>query len=334
MQSYDWGSYKAALGWHVVRVAVTRQGRVVAGAQILLRRLPWLPWTMAYVPRGPLVNLEDTDVVQELFAAIHEAARARGALFLRVEPNLIDDASHGRAMRRHGFRRTTQTNQPRSTLWVDLRVGEEALFRGLRKKTRQYVRRGEDAGVEIFWGGDEHLPDLHRVVRVTSRLKGIGYRGRRFYDEAWRIFRTSGSVELALARHRGEIVAATMVFRFGGTCMHLFGGTTEQGRSVHASYLLQWSCLRRATRAGLQFVDLWGIPDEVATMSPAEHEAALPRNDELWGVYKFKRGFGGEVVSFLGTFDYVYRPSLYAAAMLATRGVSAEAMSGWLDRRP
>ncbi len=332
MQSYAWGSYKTALGWRVERVAVLDRGRIVAAAQVLFRKLPGVPWSMAYVPRGPVVDLECSEIAQALFAAIHETARGHGALFLRVEPNQLDSPNLAESLERHGFHRTAQSNQPRSTILVELGLGEEALFRGLRKKTRQYIRRAREAGVEVFAGGEEHLPDFHRIVSGTRRLKGIGNQGPRFYNEAWRVFRANDSVELTLARYRGEIVAALMAFHFGGLCSYLFGGTVDSGRSVHASHLLHWECLRRATRSDWRYVDLWGIPDEVAEMSASEHESAVHRDDALWGVYQFKRGFSRKVVTLLGTFDYVYRPRLYGAAMRVARGVSVEALSGWLNR--
>ena len=74
------------------------------------------------------------------------------------------------------------------------------------------------------------------------------------------------------------------------------------------TYLLQWEAIRWAKGKGCQSYDLWGIPD--APEAELE-DAFMERSDGLWGVYRFKRGFGGEVQRTIGTFDRVYQPLLY-----------------------
>ena len=63
-----------------------------------------------------------------------------------------------------------------------------------------------------------------------------------------------------------------------------------------------------ARERGCLTYDLWGIPDEEEEVLEREF---LKRSDGLWGVYRFKRGFGGQVMHYLGAYDYVYSPSLY-----------------------
>jgi lipid II:glycine glycyltransferase (peptidoglycan interpeptide bridge formation enzyme) len=74
------------------------------------------------------------------------------------------------------------------------------------------------------------------------------------------------------------------------------------------NYLLQWEAIRWAKSQGCTEYDLWGVPDEdLATL-----EANFAnRNIGLWGVYRFKRGFGGELRRSVGPWDRVYNPTLY-----------------------
>ena len=61
--------------------------------------------------------------------------------------------------------------------------------------------------------------------------------------------------------------------------------------------------MERAKERGCTTYDLWGVPDA----PPDELEDQfLERSDGLWGVYRFKRGFGGEVKRTVGTVDRVY----------------------------
>jgi lipid II:glycine glycyltransferase (peptidoglycan interpeptide bridge formation enzyme) len=76
------------------------------------------------------------------------------------------------------------------------------------------------------------------------------------------------------------------------------------------TYLLQWEAMRWARARGCDEYDLWGIPDA----EPEKLEAEFTRrSDGLWGVYRFKRGFGGRVARALGAWDRPYSPILYAA---------------------
>lgn len=74
------------------------------------------------------------------------------------------------------------------------------------------------------------------------------------------------------------------------------------------TYPLQWEAMRWARDKGCKTYDLWGIPDH-----PEEvlEDQFMDRSDGLWGVYRFKRGFGGEVRRTVGAWDRVYRPFLY-----------------------
>jgi len=72
--------------------------------------------------------------------------------------------------------------------------------------------------------------------------------------------------------------------------------------------LIQWTAIQWVKQQGCTRYDLWGIPDA----DPATLEAEFNnRSDGLWGVYRFKRGFGGKYTQTIGAFDYVYTPLLY-----------------------
>jgi lipid II:glycine glycyltransferase (peptidoglycan interpeptide bridge formation enzyme) len=74
------------------------------------------------------------------------------------------------------------------------------------------------------------------------------------------------------------------------------------------TYLLQWEAMRWARSIGCTTYDMWGIPDEdLETLE----DQFTQRSDGLWGVYRFKRGFGGDLVRTVGAWDRVYAPLRY-----------------------
>jgi peptidoglycan pentaglycine glycine transferase (the first glycine) len=334
MQSYEWGASKAATGWRVHRVAVERDGRIVAGAQVLFRPLPWLPLTVAYIPKGPVVDLEDDGATARLLSAVHRVARNERAIFLKIEPNLPDDSHVHDVLKRFGFRSSVHTNQPRSTIVIDLSGGEDAVMARIpRKNTRKLIRRAAREGVEIAEGESQDLNAFYGILESTAEIKKIPVHDKIFYEQAWEAFRGRDSVKLLLAKYQGEIVAGKMIFVFGGRSMHFWGGTSRKGRDVYASYLIQWEAIKWAIARGCKYCDLWGIPDEIGDMLKKGQDVPKDRRSGLWGVYTFKRGFGGEIEYYAGAYDYVYRPLLYRLGVMAlARNASVDVLSRWLEK--
>ena len=332
MQTCEWGDFKAALGWTVHRIAIEREGELVAGAQMLLRPLPVLPLTVAYIPKGPIVDLGDGAIVEMLLSAIHQMARSQRAIMLKIEPNLLDDDRVHDLLTRCGFHHSVHTNQPRSTLIVDLSSGEHAVLANMRRKTRKLIRRATREGVEVVGGEGQDIDDFYRILEFTGEVKDFPIHDKAFYRQAWKAFWPSGSIHLLLAKYQRETVAGKMIFVFRDRSMHFWGGTSDSGRDMYASYLLQWEAIRWAMRRGCTHCDLWGIPDEIGDMVKRGQDVPKDGRGGLWGVYNFKRGFGGKVESYVGAYDYVYNPALYSVIQLFSRLSSVDTLSRLVEQ--
>ena len=99
-----------------------------------------------------------------------------------------------------------------------------------------------------------------------------------------------------------------MAFAWGCRAWYMYGASSDEHRNRMPNHLLQWEAIGWAKEKGCLTYDLWGIPDEDEEVLEREF---LKRSGGLWGVYRFKRGFGGRVVRFLGAYDYIYSPLLY-----------------------
>lgn len=100
LQLSAWGELKAGFGWRPVRVALaSADGRLAAGVQLLLRRLPLRLGWLAYAPYGPLVDWSDAGQVRDLLAGVDRVARQQRAVFLKIEPGFglegVDFAAYG-----------------------------------------------------------------------------------------------------------------------------------------------------------------------------------------------------------------------------------------------
>jgi peptidoglycan pentaglycine glycine transferase (the first glycine) len=279
LQTADWGELKAAVGWQPVRVSVGE-----SGAQLLFRPLG-LGFSLAYLPKGPL----GADW-RRLWPEVIGVCQARRAVMLTVEPDAWDDEVGALAGQLPGFRPDGRPVQPRRTVVIDLRGSEEAWLARMKQKTRYNVRLAERK--EVVVQPSQDLAEFYRLMQSTGARDGFGVHSQAYFERAYRLYQPSGAAELLVARYRGQALAALMVFRHGKRAWYLYGASTDLERNRMPAYLVQMEAMRWAATRGCESYDLWGIPDEDEATLEAQFEQ---RSDGLWGVYRFKRGFGGQI---------------------------------------
>ena len=309
LQSPLWGQLKARFGWEP---EVFRSPG--AHAQVLFRRLP-LGLSLAYLPKGPVG--QDW---ASLWEQIDAACKRRQAVFLQVEPDLVEaDLTNGLAEKLQGFTVEPHTIQPRSTILVDLTADEDELLARMKQKTRYNIRLAEKKGVVVRETDD--IQGFYQLMQTTGTRDGFAVHDISYYQKAFDIFSPSGACVLLGAFHEDKPLAYLMLFLSGERSWYFYGASDDNSRNLMPTYLLQWEAMRWSKTHGASVYDLWGIPD--ATSEELE-EQFMQRNDGLWGVYRFKRGFGGEVVRTVPAYVRVYKPLLYRAYQKVRAGRMAE----------
>lgn len=298
LQTSQWGKLKTDFGWQAAHFI---HGRV--GAQVLIRRLP-LGLSMAYIPRGPVGDPEDWT---SIWPEIDQYCRDQRAIFLKVEPNIWTSDEPASLTGPHaGFYESCHSIQPRRTLLLDISVPESEILARMKQKTRYNIRLAQRKGVSIHPGTD--LEIFQQLMLETAERDAFGVHSQSYYQRAFQLFRQHDQCELLFASYAGEILAALMVFAYNHTAWYFYGASSSQHREMMPTYLLQWEAILWAKSRGCSRYDLWGVPDEREAVLESEFTS---RNDGLWGVYRFKRGFGGQLVQFAGPWDRPYQPSLY-----------------------
>lgn len=317
LQLSQWGALRVRFGWQAVRLALEQGGQLRAGAQVLFRRLP-LGRSLAYVPKGPLMDLDDDAATTQLWAALHGLARSRRAVLLKIEPELPDDPVLVARLWDWGFRPSPQTIQPRRTIWVDLSADEEAILSRIKSKTRYNIRLAARKGVQVREGTLDDFDTFYALMQETGARDGFPVRSRGYYLTAYQFFAPAGLARLFLAFYGDEPLGALMAFACGDKAWYLYGASSNRHRNRMPNYRLQWEAMRWAKARGCIAYDLWGIPDEDEATLEAQF---TERHDGLWGLYRFKRGFGGRAHRYIGACDYVYSPLWYKlyAALIARR---------------
>lgn len=300
LQTWAWGQLKEKFGWMPLRLAVERDGVLVAGAQVLYRRLG--PLSIAYLPKGPVVVEEDEPALATLWQAIHSASRRRRAIFLKVEPEWREDEPLPLWLEEQKLRPSAECIQPRRTIWVDLTASEEEILARMKPKWRYNIRLSERKGVEVREGRAAEMEIFYALLRVTGQRDGFGIHSLDYYRRALELFAPAGRAVLYLAYYEGQPLAGLMAYAFNRQAWYMYGASGDAHRELMPNHQLQWRAMQWAKAQGCIHYDLWGIPD----VDPLSPTAALT------GVQRFKEGFGGEVVRYLGAYDGVYARPLYA----------------------
>jgi lipid II:glycine glycyltransferase (peptidoglycan interpeptide bridge formation enzyme) len=285
-------------------VGIKKEGQVVAGAQVLFRPLPTALYTIAYIPKGPLVDWGNEVLVEFLFKSLDNVAQSANAVFLKVEPT----SNSAYVKRQTTSVRTVEASnvQPRRTMVVDLRPDEAAILAGMKQKTRYNIRLAEKKGVVV--SPAEDIEAFCALMKVTGERDKFGVHDAKYYRKAYELFRPTGRAQLFMATFEGAPLAGLMLFVLGKRAWYFYGGSANEERNRMPAYLLQWEAMRWAKAQGVEEYDLWGVPDEDEETLEANFES---RHDGLWGVYRFKRGFGGKLFRAPLAEDRVYSRWLY-----------------------
>ena len=304
-QLWEWGEVRALGGWRPIRLALgASRDEPMAGAQLLLRRIPVIGWHLAYVPRGPIGRLDDPAIRAALVAALRALGRAERIATVRADPEARPETPYGTGLLEPPWRAAPKV-QPPTTRVIDLTVGADALRAGLRRKHRQYVNKAERAGVTIerfdgSAGADAIGPamaDFNRIYRFTAERAGFVARQPFYYERVWSLFAPGRRARLSFAVRDGERIATLFHFTCGERVVESYGGMIDAGADSRANYLLKWDAIASAAREGFKVYDMWGLA--------------------TGGIRQFKEGFGGEEIAYVGARDLALREPIHQALRVA-----------------
>lgn len=210
--------------------------------------------------------------------------------------------------------------QPPDTVMLDLTLPPETLLSQMKPKWRYNVKLGEKKGVTIRYlegerGATEGLDIFYGLYLETAKRDGIAIHSKSYYAElinraetyASSAFDKPVSVRVYLAEHEGSALASIITLFCGDEAVYLYGASSNEKRNLMPAYSLQWRAIQEATSFGCKTYDFYGIPPTDDPSHP------------MHGLYRFKTGFGGDIVHRTGSWDIPVKRARYAAYRLAER---------------
>ena len=302
LQTTTWGILKQSHGWYPKYLLADD-----AGAQVLFRRLPF-GLSFGYIPKGPIGKNWEKIIPEAISLCEQE-----NAFVLYIEPDEWDNnKDEGHPLISKGFNPSPISIQPRRTMVLSLKGREEEWLNNMKQKTRYNIRLARKKDVAIERSNDIKL--FNDLIKVTGSRDKFGVHTEQYYEDVFKIFSKNQDCVLLIAKYKKTPLAGIMVFSRGERAWYFYGASNSLDRNRMPTYLLQWEAMRWAASRGCTEYDLWGIPDEEQDILEMDF---MSRSEGLWGVYRFKRGFGGEIKRTAGVYQKVINePLFFAYSML------------------
>ena len=338
MQTPEIAKYREDNGWTVYYLAAKNSGEIRA-ATMLVAKPTFLGKSTFIAPGGPLLDLEDEPLTTFFLGSLKKYVRSHNGYLLQISPyyetreldrhgepkeNGFNHQNAVKNLKNLGFIKQKDPSQPEIMYALDLKgKTPEELMSDFKSNTRGHIRKAEKMGVRVRELKREELGIFKQITEKTSKRREFEDKPLSYYEQMYDLFvprkeamflvaeslvdsRDSGARQreekraVPMAMGDGDaareltkplLLSVAMFMLYGSEVVYLFSGSDEEYmKDYNAQYELQWYMIRYAAEHGYNRYNFYGIH-------------GLPKEGEHDGVYEFKKGFGGQVLEYIGTWE-------------------------------
>ncbi len=302
-QSYLWGKQKPMWTWKAIAVR-GEDGKIKGTMAVMIRKMPLVGRTLMYACRGPVCDLDDRDTFAQLLEGAKALAKEYNTYAIKIDPDVpssntdFADMLHSFGFRGKECGKNFEAIQPRYVFRLDVEgKSEEDVQAGFHQKWRYNIRVAVKKGVEVKICGKEMVPAFADLMLTTGVRDGFVTRQPEYF--AAMLDNLGEHCRLYMAFHEGRPIAGTLAIHYGDKVWYLYGASSNEDRNLMPNYLLQWEMIRWAIETGCRVYDFRGVSGDISEDNP------------LYGLYRFKKGFGGDFTEFVGEMDLVLNKAVY-----------------------
>ena len=295
LQSWEWGEFQKSQDRKIFRLMILDKNQIL-GVVLLIKHPLFLGRSYLYAPFGPVLNIRNLkfQVGNLLLKTIKKIAKKEKAVFLRFEPRDNRDEKLSNEFIR------TQDIQPSRTQILDLRQSPDELLAQMHPKTRYNIQLSARRGVKVRESQDSKDAKIfYKLAKETGERNQFKIYPFDYYKNMVKILGQADMLKIFIAEYGQKSIAAIIVIFSGINAVYTHGASSDSDRNLMASHLLQWKAILESMKRDCEFYDFWGV-------SPADEE------DHPWaGISRFKRGFSGTEVKYMGCYDLPYQKIFY-----------------------
>jgi lipid II:glycine glycyltransferase (peptidoglycan interpeptide bridge formation enzyme) len=292
-QTTLWAASRQRLGFRACRIMIMTAGQELLGGCLMYVKRVAPAWSVASIPRGPLVFTPGCSAASAVVREIVASARRGGIRILVIQPPEAAPALE-EATTTLGFRPGVPSVAPEATVRLDLKRSDEQLLSSMTQMRRRNLRKALGSGLEVRQDDDIEL--FHRLYAATAKRQGFVPVSRENLRAQWDLLAPNANCTMFIARYHGVAVAGIWLTRFAGTVtVKLVGWDASSPAPPHASDALHWAAIQWARTNGHRIYDLGGFDRSSAECLVS----CRPMPDGFHHSPSFyKLGFGGTAVLF------------------------------------
>jgi lipid II:glycine glycyltransferase (peptidoglycan interpeptide bridge formation enzyme) len=302
VQTWEWGDFQITQGHKVYRLGVFENEKMISAYSVSFHYLPKVKYTIGTILRGPEVD-------QEMITNVKKIAADENAIFVKFEPDVYQktfDTNNTPTtlkvdMDFHDFKISPKVDFYPYSYVIDLTKSENELLAALHSKTRYNIKVANRHGVVVEEAtNDKGFETYLKLLFETTKRQGFYLHSERYHRELWKTLKPTGIPHIMLASYQGKELSAFMLFTLKNKLFYPYGASLDTHREAMAPTLLMWECIKYGQSQKLKSFDMWG------SLGPDAKESELG-----YGFHRFKQGYGGQLVQFMGTYDLIIDQNLY-----------------------
>lgn len=303
IQSWEWGEFRKSLGLPLLRYGIFEKDRLTKAFQLTLHKIPYTNQKVGYLPKGPSPN-------SQLAQALTEIGKEYNCAFIKIEPDAEETKNQKPKLEiDERFQISPKPLFTKYNFVLDITKSEDQILKGMHPKTRYNIRLAQKKGVWVEERTDDEALSIYlKLYFETTKRQGYFGHNQDYHKKVWHSLKEAGMARFLVAFYSPPDtainlpLAAWMLLNFKDTLYYPYGGSSSEYKEVMASNLIAWEAIKLGKKLKLKKFDMWGAlgPD------------ANPQNP-WYGFHKFKQGYGGELVEYLGTYDLIFNHPLYWA---------------------
>lgn len=290
VQSETWGVFKARVGTTPIKVG---------DIQYTKHKIPFINKYVAYAPK---VNF---NVQKFSWKELTRSLQQESCIAIRFDvPNVIDTQTD----KKEHIRLIEELNSkckksPRSTfakcnVLLDIGLPEKDIVAKFSQKTRYNSKLAARKGVEIkIENNEKGLKIFNRLLKETAKRQGFSLHPESYYEKVFDTLYANKKANILIAYYKSTPLVSWMLFNHDNALYYAYGGSSNEHRNLMASNLIAWEAIKLGKKLDCSLFDMWGATDN--------------KDHSYWGFTKFKLGYGGELVKYISSYDYIVDNPIY-----------------------
>ncbi|MEG2281738.1 MAG: peptidoglycan bridge formation glycyltransferase FemA/FemB family protein [Rikenellaceae bacterium] len=184
---------------------------------------------------------------------------------------------------------------PANTIIIDLNASEQEIMSRMKPKTRYNIGLAKRKGVEVRIGTIDDLQIWYDLYVATAQRNGLHINDIKYFHSVFAAKMEKQNlpvhVKLLIASVDNVPLSAMFLLISSHRATYLYGASSGM-RNFMPTYAMQWEAIQIAKAYGCSEYDMFGVAPDAEPSHP------------MYGLYKFKKGFGGSVFHQMGCWDY------------------------------